>query len=153
MDWTGDSDAPMSDFVGYWNDTLRNFFSLARVVSLQRADKWTIKGFVGDRDELVYATEWDYPVTISLKDFEIVNDPLPAIQHIGCSTVALEPIKGYRMINENDSVPYTIKKGKKVKVETLNREEGSVSLTVSDSISVRTKFSDTQGKLKVNDAG
>ena len=31
VEWTGDSDAPWSEFAGYWNDTLKSFFTMAFV--------------------------------------------------------------------------------------------------------------------------
>src|SRR6185503_17088030 len=50
MDWTGDSDASCSEFAGYWNDTLKSFFTMVFVESLQRTDEWTLSGFIGGRD-------------------------------------------------------------------------------------------------------
>jgi hypothetical protein len=83
MEWTGDSDAPWSEFAGYWNDTLRSFFTLAFVESLRRTDKWTLSGFTGGRDELVGNFQHDYPVTISLKDFGVSDEQEPVVQYIG----------------------------------------------------------------------
>jgi len=153
MEWTGDSDVPWSEFAGYWNDTLRSFFTVAFVESLRRTDQWTLSGFKADRDELVGDFQHDYPVTISLKDFSVSDDQEPAIQYIGYPTITLEPIKGYKMISENDSISYIIKKGKKVFVDTLYRAAGRVRLITSDSIIFHTKFDEAKGKLQENTAG
>jgi hypothetical protein len=153
IEWTGDSDAPWSEFTGYWNDTLRSFFTMAFVESLRRTDKWTLSGFTGGRDELVGDFQDDYPVTISLKDFAVSDGQQPMVQYIGYSTITLEPIKGYKMINQKDSISYIIKKGKKVFVDTLYRAAGRVRLIISDSIIVHTKFDDAKGRLQENTAG
>jgi hypothetical protein len=153
IEWTGDSDAPWSEFTGYWNDTLRSFFTMAFVESLRRTDKWTLSGFTGGRDELVGDFQDDYPVTISLKDFTVSDGQQPMVQYIGYSTITLEPIKGYKMINQKDSISYIIKKGKKVFVDTLYRAAGRVRLIISDSIIVHTKFDDAKGRLQENTAG
>jgi len=153
MEWTGDSDAPWSEFAGYWNDTLRSFFTMAFVESLRRTDQWTLSGFKADRDELVGDFQHDYPVTISLRDFSVSDDQEPAIQYIGYPTITLETIKGYKMIGQKDSIPYSIKKGKNVFVDTLYRAAGRVRLIISDSIIFHTKFDDVKGKLQENTAG
>ena len=152
-EWTGDSDAPLSEFAGYWNDTLRSFFTLAFVESLRRTDKWTLSGFTGGRDELVGNFQHDYPVTISLKNFSVSDEQEPMVQYIGYPTITLEPIKGYKMINQKDSISYTIKKGSKVLVDTLYRTAGRVRLIISDSIIFYTKFDEAKGKLQENTAG
>lgn len=153
MEWTGDSDVPWSEFAGYWNDTLRSFFTMEFVESLRRTDKWTLAGFTGGRDELVGDFQHDYPVTISLKDFSVFDEQEPTVQYIGYPTIALESIKGYRMISHKDSVPYIIKKGKKVFVDTLYRAAGRVRLIISDSIIFHTKIDDAKGRLQENTAG
>jgi len=153
IEWSGDSDVPWSEFAGYWNDTLRSFFSMTFVQSLRRTDKWTLSGFTAGRDELVGDFQHDYPVTISLKDFSVSDEQKPVVQHIGYPTITLEPIKGYKMISQKDSTPYTIKKGKKVFVDTLYRAAGKVRLIISDSIIFHTKFDDAKGKLQENTAG
>ena len=153
IEWTGDSDAPWSEFAGYWNDTLRSFFTRAFVESLRRKDKWTLSGFIGGRDELVQSFQHDYPVTVSLKDFSVSDEQEPAVQYIGYPTIALAPIKGYKMINQKDSIPYTIKKGTEIVVDTLYRAAGRVRLILSDSIIINTKFNDARGKLRENTAG
>jgi len=153
IEWTGDSDAPWSEFTGYWNDTLRSFFTMAFVESLRRTDKWTLSGFTGGRDELVGDFQDDYPVTISLKDFTVSDGQQPMVQYIGYSTITLEPIKGYKMINQKDSIYYIIKKGKKVFVDTLYRAAGRVRLIISDSIIFHARFEDAKGRLQENTAG
>ncbi|HEV8273573.1 MAG TPA: hypothetical protein VGQ04_19800 [Chitinophagaceae bacterium] len=153
MEWTGDSDAPWSEFAGYWNDTLRSFFTMAFVESLRRTDQWTLSGFKGNTDELVGDFQHDYPVTISLRDFSVSDEQEPAVQYIGYPTITLEPIKGYKMISQKDSISYIIKKGKKVFVDTLYRAAGRVRLITSDSIIFHTKFDEAKGKLQENTAG
>jgi hypothetical protein len=153
MEWTGDSDAPWSEFAGYWNDTLRSFFRMAFVESLRRTDKWTLSGFTGGTDELVGHFQHDYPVTISLKDFSVSDEQEPAVQYIGYSTITLAPIRGYKMINQKDSIAFLIKKGKKVFVDTIYRAAGRVRLILSDSIVIHTNFDDAKGKLQENTAG
>jgi hypothetical protein len=153
MEWSGDSDAPWSEFAGYWNDTLRSFFTMAFVESLRRTDKWNLSGFTRGRDELIGNFQHNYPITISLKDFSVSNEQQPAVQYIGYPTITLEPIKGYKMISQKDSIPYIIKKGKKVFVDTLYRAAGRVRLIISDSIIFHTKFDEAKGRLRENTAG
>lgn len=153
LEWTGDSDVPSSEFAGYWNDTLKSLFTLSFVESLQRKDQWTLSGFTTGRDELVGDFQHDYPVTISLRDFHVSDEELPLVQYIGYSTVALEPVKGYKMISRTDSIPYTIRKGKKVFVDTIYRGPGRVRLIISDSIIFHTKFDEAKGRLRENTAG
>ena len=57
------------------------------------------------------------------------------------------------MIGQKDSIPYSIKKGKNVFVDTLYRAAGRVRLIISDSIIFHTKFDDVKGKLQENTAG
>ena len=153
IEWAGDSDVPWSEFAGYLNDTLKSFFTMAFVESLQRKDEWTLSGFMTGRDELVGNFQHDYPVTISLKDFVVADEQRPLVQYIGYETIATEPIKGYKMISKNDSLPYIIKTGKKVFVDSLYRTAGRVRLIISDSIIVHTKFDEAKGKLQENTAG
>ncbi len=153
IEWTGDSDAPWSEFAGYWNDTLRSFFTLAFVESLQRKDKWTLSGFTGGRDELVGNFQDDYPVAISLRDFSVFDEQEPAVQYIGYQTITLAAIKGYKMITQKDSIPYTLKKGKEVFVDTLYRAAGGVRLIICDSIVFHTNIDEAKGKLQENTAG
>jgi hypothetical protein len=153
IEWTGDSDAPWSEFAGYWNDTLRSFFTMAFVESLRRKDEWTLSGFKTGRDELVGNFQHDYPVTISLKDFAVSDEQKPLVQYIGYPTITLEPVKGYKMIGQRDSIPYTIKKGKEVFVDSIYHAAGTVRLIVSDSIIFHTKIDDAKGKLRENTAG
>jgi len=153
IEWSGDSDVPWSEFASYWNDTLRSLFTMASVESLRRKDEWTLSGFIVDRDELVANFQHDYPVTISLKDFAVSDEQKPLVQYIGYSTITLEPVKGYKMINQKDSIVYTIKKGTSVFVDSIYRAAGRVRLILSDSIIFHTKLDDAKGKLQENTAG
>jgi len=153
IELTGDSDVPWSEFAGYWNDTLKSFFTMPFVQTLRRKDEWTLSGFIADRDELVGNFQYDYPFTISLKDFVISDEQKPTVQYIGYSTITLEPIKGYKMISQKDSIPYTIKKGKELVVDTLYRAAGTVRLIISDSIIIHAKIDEAKEKLQENTAG
>ena len=153
IEWTGDSDVPWSEFAGYWHDTLRSLFTITYVRSLQRTDAWTLSGFTSNRDELVSDFQHDYRVTISLKDFSVSEDQKPPVQYIGYTTITTEPVKGYKMIGRKDSVPYTIKKGTKVFVDSIYRTSGKVRMIISDSIIFHTKFDDAKGRLRENTAG
>lgn|GEM_PF-1171194 len=153
IEWTGDSDVPWSEFVGYRSDTLNSLFTIPMVVSLRRSDAWTLTGFTGGRDELVGNFQYDYPIIVSLKDFSVSEQHLPRVQYIGYSSTALESIKGYRVINSKNQIPYTIKKGQQVLVDTLYREAGRVRLIVSDSIIIHTRLEEAKGKLQENTAG
>jgi hypothetical protein len=152
LNWYGDSDIPMSEFVGYWHDTLRSLFTLDNIVSIVRKDEWTLSGFTQQRDEIIYQAEPDYPFTVSLKDFKVEGDD-PPVQYIGWHTKTLEPVKGYKMISEKDSIRYTIKAGKKVMVDTFYRAAGRVILVLPDSSKFHTRFEEVQFKLQGNAAG
>jgi len=152
LNWNGDSDIPMSEFVGYWRDTLRSLFTLDNIVSIVRKDEWTLSGFSQERDEIVYWSEPDYPFTVSLKDFSVKGDP-PPVQYIGWPTRTLEPVKGFKMITAKDSVAYTIKKGVKLSIDTFYRAAGRVILILPDSSKFHTRFEEVQFKLQGNDAG
>ena len=57
------------------------------------------------------------------------------------------------MISQKDSIPYTIKKGKELFVDTLYRAAGTIRLIISDSIIIHTKIDEAKGKLQENTAG
>jgi len=133
ISWRGDSDQPGSEFVEYDGDTLKHLFTVNNLVSLQRKDKWTLSGFVAGRDEVVSSFESDYPLTVSLKDYETkITDP--DRQAIGYSTVALADIKAYRAPTLYGKSTYLIKKGTKLIVDSIYRSLKLVRLIVSDSI-------------------
>jgi hypothetical protein len=153
--WPGDSDWYTTMFIGYKNNTLKEFFAIDnfnRDVVLERKDKWTLSGFVSNRDELINAFEEDYPVTASLKDYR-VRFQQPAKQYIGYLSSALAAIKGYTVSPKNDTTNFTIKKGTTLMVDTLYRREKYVSLVVADSIVVRVKLQQAVDKLEKSSAG
>lgn len=152
VNWYGDSDIPMSEFLGYWHDSLRTLFTLDNIVSITRKDQWTISGFMRGRDEIIYQPEDDYPYTISLKDFTVESEPPPA-QYIGWRTKTLEPVRGYKMITAKDSIRYTIKTGIEVRVDTFYRAAGRVVLILPDSSKFHTNFEEVKLKLESNSAG
>jgi hypothetical protein len=152
INWKGDSDIPMSEFVGYWHDTLRSLFTLDNIVSIRRTDEWTLSGFTQQRDEIVAWGEPDYPFTVSLKDFSVKSNP-PPVQYIGWETQTREPVRGYKMTGAKDSIRYTIKKGVRVSVDTFYRAAGRVILILPDSSKFHTRLEEVQLKLQGNDAG
>ena len=152
VNWSGDSDIPMSEFVGYWHDTLRSLFTLDNLVSIVRKDEWTLTGFTCQRDEIIYQAECDYPFTVSLKEFEVGGDD-PPVQYIGWHTKTLEPVRGYKMISAKDSIRYTIKEGVEVQIDTFYRAAGRVILILPDSTKFHTKFGEVKSKLQQNTAG
>ena len=152
LSWRELSDAPFNELVGYEGDSLRTFVSLYSLLTLRRKDKFTLKGFVGGRDEVVENFEYDYPITISLKNYS-VSDKMPATQYIGFNSIALEKIKGYRMLSPNDSIPYTIDEDTGVKVDTFYRSKGIVRVVIADSIIVHLKLETAKEKLHHNAAG
>lgn len=153
IDWIGDSDMPMTELVGYWRDTLRSIVVIGNLLSIHRKNEWMLSGFTMGRDEIVSMGEDDYPFEFSLKDYSMKDDP-PPVQYIGHSTVTMESVKGYKMINKKDSVAYTIKKGVEVFVDTFYRAAGRVILLIlPDSTHFHTTYDKVQFKLKSDDAG
>jgi hypothetical protein len=153
IDWSGDSDMPMTELVGIWRDSLQSFFTIAFLLSIERKNEWTLSGFRRSRDEIVDMGEDDYPFEFSLRDYSMKDDP-PPVQYIGHSTKTLEPVKGYKMINKKDSVAYTIKPGVKVVVDTFYRAAGRVILLIlPDSTRFHTKYEDVESKLESDNAG
>lgn len=150
--WTGDSDIEMNEFVTYENDTLKIIFALENIVSLKRKDASTITGFLRDRDEITYWFQDDYPVSISLTNHTIAT-PLPAVQYLGVSTVALADINVFRMTGTRDSVPYTIRRWTDLKVDTLFRARNTVKLIIGDSIILHAEPDSLHMKIQANNAG
>jgi hypothetical protein len=153
INWRGDSDMPMSEFVGYWHDSLCSFFTTASLSSLTRKDEWTLTGFISQSDAIVHWQAIDYPFSFSFKDFDIEYGEPPAVEYIDWSTKTLEPVQGFKMISERDSIRYTIKKGINVRVDTFYRAAGKIILTLPDSTKFHTKFEEVEGKLESNNAG
>ena len=153
ISWRGDSDMPMSEFVGYWHDSLRSFFTTSSLSSVMRKDEWTLSGFVSQSDAIIHWQSIDCPFSFSFKDFNLEYGEPPPVEYIDWSTKTLEPVKGYKMINERDSIRFTIKKGIKVRVDTFYRAAGKVILTLPDSTKFHTKFEEVEGKLESNNAG
>jgi len=150
--WTGDSDMPEGEFVEFNNHLLKVLFSISNLQTLERKDEWTLSGFVTDRDEVVSAGQHDYPVTVSLKDYE-VHITKPGIQYIGYSTVALANIKVYRDPKLTGISAYTIKKGKKLVIDTLYRSSNLLRLIVSDSIILYGRPDKISEKVEHDNAG
>jgi hypothetical protein len=143
LTWTGDSDMDTHEFVQYGN-TFRTVFTADNLVRLWKKDRFTLEGYSTGRDEIVYHSQDDYPVIISLKTGD-VQHPLPPVQYIGAFTTALEDIKV--------SSSYTIKKGTELTVDTLYRVSNTVRLIISDSTIIHTKPETLEGKIEVNTAG
>jgi len=152
VNWYGDSDIPMSEFLGYSHDTLKTLFTLDNIVSIMRKDEWTLTGFMSGRDEIIYQPEDDYPFTVSLEDFTVESEP-PPVQYIGWRTKTLEPVKGFKMITIKDSIRYTVKKGIELRVDTFYRSAGRVILILPDSSKFHTTFEEVKLKLESNSAG
>lgn len=150
--WTGSSDIEQAIFTEYNNQSLKVLFSVESLVTLARKDEWTLTGFVSGRDELVYSGQQDYPVTISLKDYE-VKITEPNIQYIGYPTFALAGFKAYRDRNLKQSSAYTIKKGKKLTVDTLYRAANLVRLIVADTIILYARPDKIKEHIQGNTAG
>ncbi|MFI5129011.1 MAG: hypothetical protein ACHQFX_03425 [Chitinophagales bacterium] len=152
INWRGDSDQPGSEFVEYNGDSLRKLFTIDNLVSLARTDEWTLSGFVAGRDEVVYSGQSDYPLKISLKDYEVkITDPDK--QSIGYRTVALADIKAYRDRRLNERNAYTIKKGRELVVDSIFRSLNLVRLIVADSITLYARPEVISNSVQQNAAG
>jgi hypothetical protein len=150
--WRGDSDIPGSEFVECKGHSLKILFSIDNLETLERKDKWTLSGFVMDRDEVVEAGQRDYPVTVSLKDYE-VHITEPGIQYIGYETRALNNIKAYRDPKLKEISAFIIKKGRELIIDTLYRSARLVRLIVSDSIILYARPDKISEKVQHNAAG
>jgi hypothetical protein len=152
ISWTGDSDMPMYEFVEYDSHSVKNLFSINSLRTLQRKDKWTLTGFVSDRDELVYSGESDYPLTVSLKTYEVTVTN-PPIQYIGYPSRALAEMKVFRSRTLDKSSAYIIRKGTELTVDTLYRLQNLVRLIVSDSVILYARPDKIRDRIQQNTAG
>jgi hypothetical protein len=152
IDWIGDSDMEESFFVEYDNHSIKGSFGITELVFLERKDEWTLSGFVAGRDEIVYAAQTDYPLTVSLKDYKVYT-PDPPKQRIGWWTKAFTNIKVYRDSSLNEASAYIIKKGKEFDVDTLYRTSNIIRLIVSDTIILYSRPEKLRDKVRINAAG
>jgi hypothetical protein len=151
LEYPGDSDQPTSEFVEYINGKLNNLFEILWLESLQRKDANTLTGVVRYTDEIVYM-KIDVPITVSLKDNSVTRHP-PDIQYIGHYSKTLEPLKVYRVKGKTLSLPYIIKKGTEITIDTFYRKQGIVRMLVADSTSVYIRLDDIGDKIERNTAG
>jgi hypothetical protein len=150
VSWTGDSDTGIDQFFGFRKDSLQMLFELDDLVSLKQKDDSTLIAMVTGRDELLYQPE-QYPVTISLPGYTVEDEP-PSNQRIGYHTKVLSAFTGYR-ISDRNRIPYLVKAGTEILIDSINRDNKMVRIMTKDSILIFVPFSKIEGKVQVNAAG
>ena len=145
-----------STFLTCENGKLKELFSLMDTretgVPLHREGSKLV-GFMAGRDEVVENLEFDYPVEIDTKTFEVTNI-LPVKQSIDWRTRATAGFRAHRVVNgQVDSSLVVVKAGTAVTVDTLYRNLGKVRIRVGDSVEVEIKAETAEQKLGHNAAG
>jgi hypothetical protein len=146
-----------NSFVAYQNGKFKKLFTIEldtreKGIELHRVGS-QLTGLMAGRDEVVDNLEWDYPVTVDTKTFEVTNGK-PDRQYIGWPTTATESFRAHRVINgQTDSSLVAVKMGDKVEVDTLYRTLGKVRLLLADSVKVEVKMETAKNKLGHNGAG
>ncbi len=148
----GGSDVTTHEFIGLENDSLRHLFELTRLIpnTLKRKDAKTITGLVLERDELVY-NFYDYPFEVSTDDFSI-DFIEPEIVDILWDSFALHSFEGYRILESGKRVKYKVKKGTKLYIESLDRKNQLVKITIKKQ-TIFVPFKDINNKVQGNGAG
>jgi hypothetical protein len=146
-----------NSFVAYKNGEFKKLFKIEldtreKGIVLHRAGA-ELAGHMAGRDEVVENLEWDYPVTVDTKTFEVTNDK-PDRQFIGWPTTVTESFRAHRVVNGRvDSALVAVKMGDMVEVDTLYRTLGKVRLRLADSTMVEVKMETAKKKLGHNGAG
>jgi hypothetical protein len=152
VSFTGWGDTEYNEFYAFRGDSLKLLFSICNLVKIKRQDANTLTGFTTDRDEVVYHFQDDYPFVVMLAEGTVVHYK-PDRQYIGFDSEALDNIAVYRLTEQQDTIPFTIEKGTKVKVDSINRLTNTVRLLVRDSIPVYVPKGELYEKLQSNAAG
>jgi hypothetical protein len=148
ISWIGDSDMGMNQYWGLKDASWQMLFDIEYLVDLKRADELTLTGMVMGRDELVANFE-EYPVTVSLKDYEVKIEK-PMNQEIGYTTNVLSRFTAYKI---TDRKPYLLKRGTEITIDSINRKTNSVRIMTKDSTFLIVPFSAIKGNVQVNAAG
>ena len=148
---TGDSDMDLDEFFEYKDDSLRSLFSFTYLSEISRKDEYTLAGIINGMDEILY-WGYEYPFTINLKN-NCVKIDTSDIQVIKHHTTTLEPIRVYRVRGEQLSVPYHIKTGTTITIDTFFRKPGLVRMLLPDSTPVYIWKDDLFQKVETNTAG
>jgi hypothetical protein len=148
ISWTGDSDIDVNQYWGFKDGTFQMLFDIESLVELKRVDEFTLRGLVMDRDELVWNPE-EYPVSVSLKDFEVKIER-PSNQQIGYPTTVVSKFTAYKV---SDNKPYVLKAGAAIIIDSINRKTNTIRIISKDSTILGVPFSDIKGKIRENAAG
>jgi hypothetical protein len=148
---SGSSDMPIDDFVEYKDGRLTELFSLIYCWDIRRKDENTLIGIIHGRDDILY-WGYDYPVTINLRDNSVTGE-MPDTQAIKHTTTTLEPITVYKVRGEKLTVPYKVKTGTPIFIDTFFRQSGLVRILLGDSTPVFIKEDDLFQKVESNTAG
>lgn len=148
------SDHYLSEYIEYSSEGLKKLFELpayAGPITLHRGPDNKLKGYIKDRDELVYDFQ-DYPISISLDDYEIKIER-PAQQAIGFRTEVVEDFSGYQLAESGETSAYRLIKGTPILIDSINRITMQVRVIVHDTVALYVPFSTINGKIQVNTAG
>ncbi len=112
-----------------------------------------LKGLMAGRDEIVENHEWNYPVSVDTKSFEVSNGR-PDKQYIGWPTTVVQSFRAHRVVTgTTDSALVAVKEGAQVEVDTFYRSLCKVRLRRADSTMVEVKAETATKKLGHNGAG
>jgi hypothetical protein len=151
VSWQGEDDNLFSEVVGYRQDTLKELFAIPNPGgmsdSLRRKDKWTLVGHVYDRDDIVAQSHDNYPIRVSLKDYSVqIYSPDTLV--INYDTKAKEVIHAHRILASGKQVPFTIRRGARLHIDTFYYKQGIVRLRQDDSIRLTVTHDAIQFKVK-----
>jgi hypothetical protein len=146
----GNSDVNEKQFIEYRNGKARELFSIDNLVDLKHDTDSTFLGVAICRDELV-SKAYECPLKVSHNDYS-VEYQIPDVQSINYNSMVVEEFVGYRYI-DGSRIPYTLKVGTNITVDTLYRSKGLVLLIVGDGGHVIVDVDTIQGKIETESAG
>lgn len=146
----GNSDVNEKQFIEYRSGKAKELFSIDNLAGLKRDTDSTFLGVAICRDELV-SKAYECPLTVSLNDYS-VEYQIPDVQSINYNSTVVEEFVGYKYIDGN-RIPYTLKVGTNITVDTLYRSKRLVLLIVGDGGHVIVDVDTIQGKIETESAG
>jgi hypothetical protein len=146
----GSSDINEKQFLEYRCGKVRELFSIDDLVVLQRDTDSTFRGVSNFRDELV-GKAYECPLKVSLNDYR-VEYQIPDVQTIDYNSTVVEEFVGYRYIDGN-RMPFKLKVGTNIRVDTFYRMKGLVLLIVADGGYVIVDVDTIMGKIETESAG
>lgn len=151
LESTGSSDMREDNFFEYRDGKLKWLFGLTFLQDVRRKDQNTLEGIVTGQDEIL-SRGYDFPFTVNLRDNRVIIDT-PNIQVIKWVTTTTEPFTAFKVRGKKLSVPYPIKRGTSLTIDTFFRKSGLVRMLLPDSTPVFIWEDELLGKVETNTAG